>query len=244
VSEDRGGGTGDGDTSDGRVDATLDTDALRSRARWVQVALIVVAIVDLIAIGSDYAEYRLLGTDYTLEEADANDLRQGVIGVAQFALLIVTAVFFIRWFKRAYENVAPLGGERRYGVGWAIGAWFVPILNLWRPKQIANDIWRATNAPGDPGISPLLTSWWAAFLISNWASQIAFRAALSGDTPEELQTASAVYAVSDGVDFVAALLAIWVSRTITARQIAAARSAKPSDQPALSTSSQLGEAPS
>lgn len=125
MSEDRGGGTGDGGTSDGRVEATLDTDALRSRARWVQVALIVVAIIDLIAIGSDYAEYRLLGTDYTLEEADANDLRQGVIGVAQFALLIVTAVFFIRWFKPAYENVAPLGGERRYGVGWAIGAWFV-----------------------------------------------------------------------------------------------------------------------
>jgi hypothetical protein len=61
VSEDRGGGTGDGGTSDGRVEATLDTDALRSRARWVQVALIVVAIIDLIAIGSDYAEYRLLG---------------------------------------------------------------------------------------------------------------------------------------------------------------------------------------
>jgi hypothetical protein len=89
-----------------------------------------------------------------------------------------------------------------------------------------------------------LTLWWAAFLISNWASQIAFRAALSGDTPEELQTASAVYAVSDGVDFVAALLAIWVVRTITAKQIAAARSAKPSDEPALGTSSQLGEAPS
>jgi hypothetical protein len=92
--------------------------------------------------------------------------------------------------------VAPLGGERRYGVGWAIGAWFGPILNLRRPKQIANDIWRATNAPADPGISPLLTLWWAAFLISNWASQIAFRTALSGDTPEELQTASLASASS------------------------------------------------
>src|SRR5215213_2684690 len=31
--------------------------------------------------------------------------------------------------------------DRRYGTGWALGSWFVPILNAWRPKQIINDIW-------------------------------------------------------------------------------------------------------
>ena len=32
----------------------------------------------------------------------------------------------------------------RYGNGWAIGAWFVPILSLVRPKQMANEIWRGS----------------------------------------------------------------------------------------------------
>jgi hypothetical protein len=204
--------------------ATLQT--LRSRGRWTQIALVVVALVDLIAVGSDIAEYRLLGTDYTIEEADANDLRQIVVGVVQFSLFVLTAVLFIIWFKRAYDHVEHLGGNRRYGTGWAIGAWFVPILNLWRPKQIANDIWRAGDERGDSSISPWLTLWWAAFLISNWASQIAGRLSLTGDTVDELQTAAAIYAFADGVDVIAAVLAIWVVWAITRRQ--ASRAVLPS----------------
>lgn len=220
---------------------SVDVEGLGSRARWAQIALIAVAILDLVAIGSDYAEYQLLGTDYTIEEADANDLRQAAIGALQFALLIVAAVFFIRWFKRAYENVVLLDRERRYKTGWAIWGWFVPILNLWRPKQIANDIWRSTNAgPMDDSISPLLTLWWATFLISNWASQGALRASLSGDTPDELQTAAAVYMFADAVDFVAALLAIWVVRTITMRQAAQAERSTPQRSQTAEPSPQLG----
>jgi hypothetical protein len=41
---------------------------LRSRARWTVIALVVVAVVDLIAVVSDVAEHRLLGTDFTAEE--------------------------------------------------------------------------------------------------------------------------------------------------------------------------------
>jgi Domain of unknown function (DUF4328) len=222
-------------------DRSIDVEGLRSRARWAQAALIAVAIVDLIAIGSDYAEYQLLGTEYTLEEADANDLRQGAIGALQLGLLIASAVFFIRWFKRAYENVGVLDRERRYRTGWTIWGWFVPILSLWRPKQIANDIWRSTNAdPVDDSVSPLLTLWWAAFLISNWAGQVALRSSFSGETPEELQTAAAAYIVTDAVDFVAALLAIWVVRTVTARQIQQSEPSSPQAIEVAERSPQFG----
>jgi hypothetical protein len=179
-----------------------------------------VILLDVVALVSDIAEYRLLGSEFTLQEADANDARQGVIGVLQFLLLVVTAVFFIRWFKRAYENVPP--NRRRYGIGWTIGSWFVPFLNLWRPKQIANDIWRDTN-PRVPlsvseHVSPLLHLWWAAFLASTLISNAAGRAAFSAETIEGLRTTSVMYAIADTIDIAAALLAIWAIRTITARQ--------------------------
>ena len=59
------------------------------------------------------------------------------------------------WMFRAYNNVdAVAPGARRYDGGWAIGSWFVPILNLFRPKQIINDIWRAaTGSPTRPPCS-------------------------------------------------------------------------------------------
>ncbi len=48
------------------------------------------------------------------------------------------------WTRRLYGNLRPLGfHELRFGEGWALGGWFVPVVNLVRPKQIVNDIWRA-----------------------------------------------------------------------------------------------------
>ena len=91
-------------------------------------------------------------------------------------------------------------------------------MNFWRPKQIANDIWRAGNEDGDTGVSPLLAFWWAAFLISNLASNAAGRRSFSAETAAELQNAAAIYAFADLVDIVAAVLAICVVRAITARQ--------------------------
>jgi hypothetical protein len=193
---------------------------LESRAKWARALLVIVALLDVVAVVSDVAEYRLLGTDFTDDQANANDLRQGAIGVAQVALLIATAVFFIRWFQRAYDHVEVLGGERRFGGGWATGAWFVPILNLWRPKQIANDIWHA----GEPrrADATLLGWWWAAFLSSNWLSQAAARLAFRGDTVGELRTSSVLYAIADSVDIAAAILAILVVGTVTRRLYARA----------------------
>ena len=131
------------------------------------------------------------------------------------------AVFFIRWLRLAYRNadvVAP--GVRRYKHGWAIGAWFVPFLNLWRPKQIVNDAWRAGDASGAPHAAPLpawLNIWWVAWLITNVLAQVAGRLALRQDTNEELRTVDYWYIASDATDAVAAALAIVVVRRISAR---------------------------
>ncbi|MBA3350376.1 MAG: DUF4328 domain-containing protein [Actinobacteria bacterium] len=37
-----------------------------------------------------------------------------------------------------------------------MASWIIPIVNLWRPKQILNDIWRAS----DPGRSPQVSALW------------------------------------------------------------------------------------
>ena len=121
--------------------------------RWepVRALLWVIAGVSLIAAVSDAFEVELLGRIEAGEhvsdaETSFNDIRQSVIGVVQTLAFIATIVLFLMWFSRAYQNVERLGGgPLRYGRGWAIGAWFVPVLNLFRPKQIANDIWRGSD---------------------------------------------------------------------------------------------------
>jgi hypothetical protein len=211
--------------SDPAVEADL--RGFRARARWAQVALVLVVMIDLVAVVSDVAEYRLLRSDWTLEQLDDTDTRQGAIGIVQLVALVVAAISFIRWFKRAYENVDLFPRRRRYGTGWAIGGWFVPILSLWRPKQIANDIWRATNSDlTDDRVPLLLTLWWASFIISNWVAQLVARLTFTADTIEDYREAAIVNALANSTDVASALLAIWVVRATTARQIARLEAAR------------------
>jgi Domain of unknown function (DUF4328) len=211
---------------------------LGRRASWAMWALVAAVVLDAIAVGSDLAEWRLLerveaGEGISDATLDANDSRQARIGLAQTGLLAVGALFFIVWFHRAYENVIGLGAKDvRYGAGWAIGAWFVPVLNLFRPKQIANDIWRASDpdAPADLGLDwkggrvpAFLTGWWAAFLLSEVLYRTAGWLSADAETITELQKATWTYVGADALSVSAGVLALLVVRRTTIRQEARAR---------------------
>jgi hypothetical protein len=203
---------------------------LHNRARFAVIVLVVIALVDVVAVWVDWDRYDLLDRivnngKYTIEEADTSDSRNAAIGVLQLALLALGATGFVLWFVRAYRNVDALGGGRRFGVAWAGWGWFVPILALWRPKQIANDIWRTSDpewpeyTPDEEApVAPFVTAWWACWIVSNVASYVAARLSFSGDDAESLRNASMTYLVGDSVDVVAAALAILFIRRVGARQ--------------------------
>jgi hypothetical protein len=99
---------------------------------------------------------------------------------------VICAIVFVVWTHRTYRNVGALGASGlRYRSGWAIGAWFVPVLAFWRPKQIVNDTWRASDrelpasaARADWGgrRTPLLmTAWWALWIVGAVAERLTFQ---------------------------------------------------------------------
>lgn len=108
---------------------------------------------------------------------DANDADSFVLGtqLVYFLVFVVTGAVWAVWFRRARLNAelfAP--GTHRMGTGWAAGAWFTPVVNLWFPKQIANDIYRAS-APAGPQSAPkgLLNTWWCLWIGSFAINMIA-----------------------------------------------------------------------
>jgi hypothetical protein len=211
-------------------------ESMRGRERAVVLMLCAVIVIDLVAVASTIAELRLLdrieaGEAVADAELDDNDQRQMAVGLVQTILLVATAVCFIRWLRLAYRNADVLApGLRRYGHGWAIGAWFVPVLNLWRPKKIVNDVWRAGDPSGAPHaarLPALLNLWWAGWILTSVLAQVAARLAFRQDTLEELRTVDAWYIASDATDVVVALLALLVVRRITRRLEARGAEAPP-----------------
>jgi hypothetical protein len=210
-----------------------DLTPLAPRARWAVAALVAVIATDVYAIIADWLEIDLMNrvldeADVSLDDLDRNDTRQVIAGLLSFVAFIAAVFLFLRWFHAAYRNLKALGQPNlRFTTGWAIGAWFVPFLNLWRPKQIANDIWTGSG-PDTPALQgsgwkghplpALLGFWWALWIISIYVDNIGLRTLFNTDTAEEIRTADWVDITSLVVDAVAAVLAIQVVRRLTARQ--------------------------
>src|SRR6185503_4209614 len=126
-------------------------------AQLVIILLALCILVDLIAVALGYSQVALLSkalTDQTITEinATANDMRQQAIAILQLAAYLITGVFFLIWIYRAHRNLPAIGIRKpRYSPAWAVGWFFVPILNLFRPYDVVKELWKESNP--DVGIS-------------------------------------------------------------------------------------------
>jgi len=190
---------------------------------WAGIALGVAAIV------SNLLEVKLLsdfqgGRTFAPGEAESNDLRQQTISFMRMPVILGTVVVFAIWIYRAGYNVRQLGATgMQFSPGWAVGWYFIPILNLWKPYLAMKEIWKASAAPARwleyPG-GPILPLWWGFFLLSNFLNNAAFRLGLFAKTISEIVAADIVSTASDAVDIVASLTALALVRQIYRMQMA------------------------
>lgn len=114
------------------------------RARWTIILLWIVMGFAALVLLSAIMQFQLIEKAKTIgvsqEEADSNDRRGLMIGLAYTASYIVSTIVFIRWFRRAYANLERIGVLTRFNEGWAAGSWFVPVLNFGRPVRIMIEI--------------------------------------------------------------------------------------------------------
>ena len=135
-----------------------------------------------------------------------------------FVLILLTAALFITWHYRLLRRLErSLSQPLPHSPGWAIGGWFVPLLNLVRPKQMVNDTWRATTPPeATTRRIPLsFHFWWALWLLSSLLTGIAGH--LPGGSLDEIVARGKVAVAGDVATVGAALLAMVVVLTLDQR---------------------------
>lgn len=102
-----------------------------------------------------------------------NDADQlvNMITLALMAVGIASAVTYLMWMHRAYRNLPSLGQHKlKMTPGWAVGYWFIPIINLFRPYQAMADIWKGSCPegiiPGSKSSPPSTVNiWWMGYII-------------------------------------------------------------------------------
>jgi len=98
-----------------------------------------------------------------------------IIGTISFVISIPIIIIVLVWFYRATKNIYSFGAKYVNSPGMAVVWWFIPIMNLWKPHEVAQQIWRASN----PEIkltegtewrkvpsSTIIKIWWVLGLVS------------------------------------------------------------------------------
>ena len=143
-------------------------------------------LICLVALGqglfaaSDWYTYRVV-KDYVEGPAndpgrlDRADLIAAVVAAGFLLALVAAGVVFIVWLWRVRGNAELFcAGRHRRGRGWVIGGWFCPVVNLWFPKQVLDDVIAASDPRTPPRVpdlrgihgNGLVLAWWLTWLAS------------------------------------------------------------------------------
>ncbi|MGW3109962.1 DUF4328 domain-containing protein [Streptomyces sp. NPDC001091] len=137
-----------------------------------------------------------------------SDLAVAVVGGAQVALLVATAVVYLCWLWRVRHNADVFdGSSQSLGRWWAIAGWFVPIVNFWFPRRIVVEAWDASAPQGRPAGHALVNLWWTL-----WVARLLADRLLRGEV------GVGTLALADSIDLVAAVLAAVVVLKLTRMQ--------------------------
>ncbi len=204
-----------------------------SRTQWLAFALGLNLLMSLMAVASGLLENNLLysvaaGNEVTMEAATANDTRQQIVAILQLVVFIFSSILFLIWIYRAHKNLPALGAAGlRYSPGFAVGAWFIPLVNLILPYHVMKEIWRASDPDMiDPNptvwqkahVSPLLAAWWIFWFLDAAGGRLAGQLASGVDTLDGFIAVGWLTVLSDSLTVVNAALAIWVVTRIDERQ--------------------------
>jgi hypothetical protein len=171
----------------------------------------------LLSLWSSWMQLELLSGTFTSAEGEINDKREAMIGGAAGIVTLVTFFIFGRWIVLAHRNLPALGAQYlEYRPGWAVGWFFIPIGNLWKPYQAMRSLWRSSRSVNQPEIQEstwVLPTWWTFWLISSTLGNATFRMQMRAKTVDEFTTLTQISLVSCAIDFVLCLVAsVLVSR--------------------------------
>lgn len=214
-----------------------------SSARLVILFLTLCIILDVGALALGGAQIKLLsdidqGGNVDDAEIQRNDDQQLVGWIIRRSVYWATVIIFLVWIYKAYRNLSALGcAKLRYSAAWAVGSFFVPILQFFRPYQIVREIWKGSDpaidaydeSRSDEISAPSLIGWWWVVWIAHHMTgayaNIASRQieSLSMETAREYLTITWINFVSDILEAASAVLAIMVVKKIHERQIEKSR---------------------
>lgn len=199
-------------------------------ARWTICLLLACLALEAATIASGFSYRGVLarlaaGAALLPHEAAATAARDRAIVLLKLVAFTGTGIAWLLWVHRTYGNLALVGSKRsRFTRGWAVGYWFIPLVNLVRAYQVMKDLWLRSDSLNDRDAydslpaPAFLSGWWGMSV--SWAALGVLITLMARDarTHFELINATDMGMIVSAVGVVAEALAIKVVREIDRRQ--------------------------
>jgi len=123
---------------------TVHSESFRSInkiTKWLLILSIATIVIALINTGAFFA------LDYQTRDVQlqSTDLVFLIIATLILVIEIVALIMTLYWFYRANKNIHAFGAKEVSSPIMAVIWWFIPILDLWKPHSVAQQIWKASN---------------------------------------------------------------------------------------------------
>jgi hypothetical protein len=161
-----------------------------------------------------------------MADAEAHDLRDGIIGFATMFIYIACIIIFLRWTYKS-SQITHLSGAQglRFSPGWSVGWYFIPIASLWKPFQAFKQIYQVSIQINDwqnVSIPSYLRWWWGLFIlggiISNILIRIYLEAGFNSDLDfDGLQSIYIIELISYSIDIACILIIVRIVKEISYR---------------------------
>ena len=114
----------------------------------------------------------------------------GYLAIVFLLIFFVGGIIVFKWIKLANKNVRALGAKNlEFSPGWAVGWFFVPIANLFKPYKVMNEIWAATHSPENWKKNEnhrAVQKWWGLWIGSSGLIQLSNNLEKKADSVDKI----------------------------------------------------------
>ena len=147
----------------------------------------------------------------------------GLAYVAFFLVFVASVVVVAMWIHRAHANLADAGVDGlEFTPGWAVGWYFIPFANLFKPFQAMRELWAASHGERNQFDGPAPSEvriWWTCWIAGNILSSLGDRIVLMGEgSPGSMTAGNALGATGTALIVLAAVLLVRLIRAVTQAQ--------------------------
>ena len=183
--------------------------------RWLLFAFMIFALLTMcVSIGEASGAIEMEG-----EALGSAEMAAAFIYIVYLIALLAAIVSVSTWIYRAHANLHAAGFEDlRYTPGWAVGWYFVPFANLFKPFEAMRELWNSSTANAvDTDHDGHLGPWWGSWILGNILSNIGAR--MQGSSVPEMISVGYVVDTLGGIGLIAAAFFLaQIVRKVTAAQ--------------------------